>query len=39
MNPTEYGQRRPRVAELGTIGTELVQQALRHYHATLGAKS
>jgi DNA-binding NarL/FixJ family response regulator len=31
---------RKKIADkLGTTGTELVQQAMRHYHATLGSKS
>ena len=36
---TVQAHRRNMAEKLGTTGTELVQQALRHYHATLGAKS
>lgn len=36
---TVQAHRRNMAEKLGTTGTELVQQALRHYHATLGAKN
>lgn len=36
---TVQSHRKKIAAKLGTTGHELVQQALRHYHATLGAKN
>ena len=40
ITPLTVQSHRKKIAQrLGTSGAELVQQALRHYHATLGAKS
>lgn len=36
---TVQSHRKKIAQKLGTNGTELVQQAMRHYHTTLGAKS